>query len=71
MATDEFCQGLGTLLVARHSPTMSQVPEKVSEIINKVADTHFSVDVQFLGQAGGDQRLQALATDLLPRREDG
>jgi hypothetical protein len=67
-AMAELCKGIATKLVANHSRVMGRVPASASQVLHKVADAHLSVDVDEFGRAGGDQRTQKLAAQLLRTR---
>ena len=64
----ELCKGIATKLVANHSRVMGRVPASASQVLHEVADAHLSVDVDEFGRAGGDQRMQKLAAQLLRTR---
>lgn len=67
-AMTELCKGVATKLVANHSWVMGRVPELASRVLHEAADAHLSVDVNELGQAGGDQLIQRLVSQLLRTR---
>jgi hypothetical protein len=67
-AMAELCKGIATKLVANHSRVMGRVPASASQVLHEVADAHLSVDVDEFGRAGGDQRMQKLAAQLLRTR---
>jgi len=67
-AMTELCKGVATKLVANHSWVMGLVPELASRVLHEVADAYLSVDVNVLGQAGGDQLIQRFVSQLLRTR---
>lgn len=67
-AMAELCKGIATKLVANHSRVMGRVPASASQVLHEVADAHLSVDVDEVGQAGGDQLIQRLAAQWLRAR---
>ena len=67
-AMAELCKGVATKLVANHSRVMGRVPASASQVLHEVTDAHLSVDVDEVGQAGGDQLIQRLAAQLLRAR---
>ena len=69
-AMSEFCQGLATELVVRHSRLMTRIPERASEVLHQVADCFYKVDFDSLGSVDSGQRLQTLAAHLLRRNHN-
>ena len=67
-AMTELCKGVATKLVANHSWVMGRVPDLKSQVLHEVADAYLSVDVNVLGQAGGDQLIQRFVSQLLRTR---
>jgi len=64
----ELCKGVATKLVADHSRVMRRVPELASQVLHEAAAAHLSVDVDEVGQAGGDQLMQRFVSQLLRTR---
>ena len=69
-AMSEFCQGLATELVVRHSRLMTRIPERASEVLHQVADCFFKGDFDSLGKVDSGQRLQTFAAHLLRRNHN-
>jgi hypothetical protein len=67
-ALAELCKGIATKLVVDHSRVMRRLPELASQVLHEAADAHLSVDVDEVGQAGGDQLIQRFVSQLLRTR---